>query len=649
MAQNQISFDNKVTSNPQPSVPEINKVTDANINEIKSVVNNNATDAQAQLNTKGAFSGLGKWAFSSSTGNPSAGQITLDNSNPTSATTLKISFTDADSLDKTLLLAFLTNTGYKLVFSGFTNSNKFYACEITGATGGAGFYQFTVTHIGNSGLADGDLLGCSIQSSAGSGAEWGDITGTLANQTDLQTALDAKENGLGNPVTDNYILASTSAGVRSWIPNAAGGNIIEDGTRLRFGTGSDVGTSGNRRGAFGGNTLADTDDSLAIGYNAKTGSKGFAIGINNGFVSAGAGAMGIGNDIREIEAQSLVITPLSNQSTVGLRTKSIGSIMIGTNLNINSQTPANGTVNKGVFIGSAITSPVANLGARAVMIGANLNCGASYEMTLIGKQTTVDASANYQRTVAIGDELVLNENGSANGVVIGYKAGGGISAGTGATGGQFVSIGTEAFAGSWRCTVIGAFSRADYVSSTILGYGCYSGVAHGNIFGRGGYLLDSPITGGSSTLLHSSHTNDVVIVGNAYAKFTNPYVEGSDEVVDNVTAQNNGTITHRITTASGLDVDDTPTASNVKGANLEISAGVGTGTATSGELRFSSAPAGASGNTENALEIAAKIDAESGVDTRFLLLDVTSGTLKRVEFGADDSAGAGFKVLKVAN
>jgi hypothetical protein len=61
------------------------------------------------------------------------------------------------------------------------------------------------------------------------------------------------------------------------------------------------------------------------------------------------------------------------------------------------------------------------------------------------------------------------------------------------------------------------------------------------------------------------------------------------------------------------------------------------------------APAGVSGNTENALEIAAKIDAQTGVDTRFLLLDVTDGTVKRVEFGADDSAGAGFKVLKVAN
>lgn len=481
--------------------------------------------------------------------------------------------------------------------------------------------------------------------------------GNVDNTSDLdkpistatQTALDGKEGDLNNPPLDNYVLASLADGSRFWTPNVAGAAIIEDGTSLRFGTNSDFGTPGNRRFAGGVQCEALFDDAMALGYNSHAGNRGVSLGVNVGFISVADYGLGIGYDIREIEAQSLVITGRSAQSDVGLRTKSLGSVMIGNLLNIDSTLPANGTVNGGVYIGKSLTSPNTNLGARAVMIGANLNCGASYEMTLIGKQTTVNASANYQRTVAIGDELVLNENGASNGVVIGYKAGGGVSSGTGAVGGQFVAIGTETFAGSWRCTLVGAFSRADYVSSTILGYGCYSGVAHGNIFGRGGYLLNSPITGGSSTLLHSDHTQDVLIIGNAYAKFTNPYVEGSDEIVDNVTAQNNGTIIHRITTASGLDVDTTPTASNVKGAVLDISAGVGTGTADSGDLTFSSAPAGVSGNTENALEIAAKIDAQTGVDTRFLLLDVTDGTVKRVEFGADDSAGAGFKVLKVAN
>ena len=35
-----------------------------------------------------------------------------------------------------------------------------------------------------------------VESSSSSGAAWGDITGTLSNQTDLQTALDAKQDDL---------------------------------------------------------------------------------------------------------------------------------------------------------------------------------------------------------------------------------------------------------------------------------------------------------------------------------------------------------------------------------------------------------------------------------------------------------------------
>ena len=40
----QITYDDKVALNENPSVAEINKVTDNNMNEIKEVVNNNATE-----------------------------------------------------------------------------------------------------------------------------------------------------------------------------------------------------------------------------------------------------------------------------------------------------------------------------------------------------------------------------------------------------------------------------------------------------------------------------------------------------------------------------------------------------------------------------------------------------------------------------
>lgn len=42
MAVTKIQYQNKVAIEDDPSVAEINKVTDTNMNEIKSVVNNNA-------------------------------------------------------------------------------------------------------------------------------------------------------------------------------------------------------------------------------------------------------------------------------------------------------------------------------------------------------------------------------------------------------------------------------------------------------------------------------------------------------------------------------------------------------------------------------------------------------------------------------
>jgi len=58
-----------------------------------------------------------------------------------------------------------------------------------------------------SGTADGDLV------AKGGGAAWGGITGTLSDQTDLQTALDAKTNKLitTNRQTASYTLVLTDA------------------------------------------------------------------------------------------------------------------------------------------------------------------------------------------------------------------------------------------------------------------------------------------------------------------------------------------------------------------------------------------------------------------------------------------------------
>jgi hypothetical protein len=57
----------------------------------------------------------------------------------------------------------------------------------------------TLTTTGTSGAATliGDVLNIPQYSGGAGGAEWGGITGTLSDQADLQSALDAKQNSLG--------------------------------------------------------------------------------------------------------------------------------------------------------------------------------------------------------------------------------------------------------------------------------------------------------------------------------------------------------------------------------------------------------------------------------------------------------------------
>lgn len=90
---------------------------------------------------------------------------------------------------------------------------------------------------------------------------------------------------------------------------------------------------------------------------------------------------------------------------------------------------------------------------------------------------------------------------------------------------------------------------------------------------------------------------------------------------------------------------------NIAGGNMTLAPGRGTGTGAGGSLLLATAPIGASGSAANALVTAVEIDDQptGGAETRLLLLDLTSGTLKRVSFDANDSAGAGFKALRVPN
>ena len=61
MAIQTITYSDKQAMGTQPSIPEINKITDSNMNEIKSVVNNNASVLNASLTYSTTEQVVGTW------------------------------------------------------------------------------------------------------------------------------------------------------------------------------------------------------------------------------------------------------------------------------------------------------------------------------------------------------------------------------------------------------------------------------------------------------------------------------------------------------------------------------------------------------------------------------------------------------------
>lgn len=98
----------------------------------------------------------------------------------------------------------------------------------------------------------------SPQTPSGGGGAWGDITGTLSDQTDLQTALDAKANALG--VDDNYVTDAE----KTKLSNLSGVNT-GDQTNIT-GNAATVTTNANLTGVVTsvGNATAIADGALSI-------------------------------------------------------------------------------------------------------------------------------------------------------------------------------------------------------------------------------------------------------------------------------------------------------------------------------------------------------------------------------------------------
>lgn len=299
---------------------------------------------------------------------------------------------------------------------------------------------------------------------------------------------------------------------------------------------------------------------------------------------------------------------------------------------------------------TALGSRIQNIGKGATYIGYSIDdlsadkSNANYNSIVIGRNNALDAT-NHRNSISIGSNQVLG-NGQElfQTTLIGDSASSMVDPDFGTDGTDNTGIGYESKPHSWRATAIGAYAYGAAVSTTCIGMGSYANQSHGVTIGRGGY--NDTI---NSVVLYTGSAQMATYFGSQHAAFTNPAMPLT-ETKSFATELNNGTFVATFTTCDGKDVRPTPLLTDTRGGSVQVAGGIGTGTANGGDVLLSTSPADISGgNNLNSLEVAVKIDASKNVDTRFFLLDVTDGTLKRVEFGDDDSAGVGFKTLKIAN
>lgn len=137
------------------------------------------------------------------------------------------------------------------------------------------------------------------------GAEWGNITGTLSDQTDLQSALNAKQDtltaGTNITITSNIISATdttytgsdgitltgtnfTNSGVRSVASGTANGTISVDTN----GTAADVSVTGLGSAAY---TASSAYDIAGAASTAETNAKNYADSLASNYATAAQGAL----------------------------------------------------------------------------------------------------------------------------------------------------------------------------------------------------------------------------------------------------------------------------------------------------------------------------------------------------------------------
>lgn len=217
---------------------------------------------------------------------------------------------------------------------------------------------------------------------------------------------------------------------------------------------------------------------------------------------------------------------------------------------------------------------------------------------------------------------------------------------------DIVAIGRQALQ-----TMDGATQTANTAVGSLSGFNLDSGARNTFLGHVTGTLITSGdnnimIGSGAGNLSSGSRSNSLAVGRSAKVREDNQAVFGSVESRLNNWFLGQG-IASAINLLNEFTMQSTSRETNANLSNtyhFNIAAGQGTGTGEGSHLRFKTAPSGTAGTTQNALVECARFDVNTSAgETRFLLYDNDSGTLKRVSLGAADSGGVGFKVLRITN
>jgi hypothetical protein len=320
-------------------------------------------------------------------------------------------------------------------------------------------------------------------------------------------------------------------------------------------------------------------------------------------------------------------------------------------------------VNRGLIVGAS--DPGAGP-ERLRVNGGSILRGSHAATTVIG-DATVSGGINQ---IVIGDGITAP--GTAAGVLIGVAAvgsstGTNVIIGNGASlvGAGTVIGGTSAAAGSNVHIVIGGASSGN-ANQNHINIGATCSVTTGvTIISQGGTVsgLNSTGIGGAITLAApgaigiggsvatAGHTNSIVIGNGASSFAAQQFLVGSNA---SATPINTFCIGH------GLDTTGNPTAvlirlTNGSGADntagaLTCQAGLSTGNIVGPGVNLDAGiPAGSSSTVQTARTWVSARPTTTAADTGIMVWDVNGAALKRVSVGANDSGGAGFKLLRIAN